>query len=145
MVDDDDFDLVSKRKWHAHLNTNKVWYARSFVRKGVFLPMHRLVMPEDNNKIHIDHINRNGLDNRRVNLRKATISQNLANRGIGPKNTSGYKGVSFSKSITKPWRARIKFGSVHRCVYFKNVVDAALTYDAWAKEAHGEYAGLNFP
>ncbi len=94
----------------------------------------------------VDHINHDGMDNRRANLRPATYSQNLYHR----KNRSGakyskYKGVSWKKHNRK-WEARIGFEKkeIH-LGYFRSEIDAARAYDRAAKKYHGEFASLNFP
>jgi hypothetical protein len=91
----------------------------------------------------VDHVNRNGLDNRRINLRPATVSQNQANRGPLSNNTSGYKGVSWNRGRHK-WSAIIKVaGEVTRLGFFDDPIEAARAYNQAASEAFGEYAYLN--
>lgn len=86
----------------------------------------------------IDHVNGDGLNNKRSNLRLASRSENLSNRGKTIKNTSGYKGVMASSG---KWMAQIK---VHRCVIrlgvFESPEDAARVYDEAARKYHGEFA-----
>jgi hypothetical protein len=90
-----------------------------------------------------DHVNRNGLDNRRINLRPATASQNTANRGRQSNNTSGYKGVVWGKRISK-WIARIQVdGKQTYLGFFDDPVEAAHAYNQAASAAFGEYAELN--
>jgi hypothetical protein len=93
-----------------------------------------------------DHINGDGLDNRRTNLRQATPTQNNANCGIRGHNTSGYKGVSLRPDRGNRWRATIR---IHGLQYFlglfDDVEDAARAYDAAALELFGDFARLNFP
>jgi len=90
----------------------------------------------------IDHINGSGLDNRRANLRPATVAQNAQN-SRRRKNLSGYKGVWFDKHKRK-WRAAIWHNSkrVH-LGYFSSPRQAANAYDEAAKKYHGEFACLN--
>ncbi len=91
----------------------------------------------------IDHVNGNGADNRRANLRIATRSQNGANRGPQKNNTSGYKGVSRDK---QRWQASITvMGVCHRIGGFDTPEEAAVAYDIRAREVFGEYAKLNLP
>lgn len=88
----------------------------------------------------IDHIDGNSLNNRIENLRAATQSQNLCNRGKPKSNTSGYKGVYFDKTKNK-WRAEIqKHGEVHRLGYFNAAEEAGAAYNTAAKELHGEFS-----
>lgn len=92
----------------------------------------------------VDHINGDGLDNRRANLRPATPSQNSANRGPASNNTSGYKGVSLYRR-TGRWRASVGIdGAQHHLGYFTEPIDAARAYDAAALHHFGEFARLNF-
>ncbi len=89
--------------------------------------MHRQILDPDKTE-QIDHINRNGLDNRRGNLRIATPAQNVYNRGLQDNNTSGFMGVVWNQSCKK-WQAQIKVAN--RLKYlgvFINKEDAANAY-----------------
>lgn len=108
------------------------------------IPMHRAIMkmPEG---MFCDHINHNGLDNRKINLRAATRAQNCWNKRkqLG-KYSSTYKGVNRS-CVNKKWVSRIEVKG--RKIYlgaFEDEIDAARAYDRAAKEYHGEFAVLNF-
>lgn len=91
----------------------------------------------------IDHINNNGLDNRKKNLRFATHSQNLANARIRKRQASSYRGVYYSKE-KKKWRVLIGIDySIKFVGYFKTQEEAALAYNKKAKEIFGEFACLN--
>ena len=108
--------------------------------------MHREIIPLPDHLV-ADHINHNGLDNRKANLRPATRAQNNYNRlAIKRKGaTSKYKGVAWKKEYKK-WNAQIYFKG--ECIflgYFKEEKQAAKAYDKAAKEYHGEFASLNFP
>ena len=93
--------------------------------------------------LFIDHINRNGLDNRKNNLRVCSKSQNMMNTLIPKNNTSGYKGVSWSKR-DKKWMAYIKIkNKFNNLGYFNIKEQAALAYNDAAKKYHGEFARLN--
>jgi hypothetical protein len=84
----------------------------------------------------LDHINRDKLDNRIVNLREVTWSQNGQNQTSDPKNTSGYRGVIWEKNRNK-WRARIQVNrKLIHIGYFDTVEDAARAYAAGAAIYH---------
>jgi len=142
MVDDEDFELVSKSKWYC----GNGYAVRE--HKGKMLLLHRFLMglaPGDG--IHVDHINGNPLDNRRVNLRVCSNAENIRNRRKNANSTSGYKGVCLDKRSNgkTPWRARVKNdGKIHHIGYFATAEAAALAYDTAARELHGEFALLNF-
>lgn len=92
----------------------------------------------------VDHIDGNGLNNRRNNMRPATNSQNNANsrQRLG---LSGYRGVARHKP-TGLWQAYIQVGGKRKsCGYYRDVVAAARARDKAARAAHGEFARLNFP
>lgn len=91
----------------------------------------------------IDHINGNGLDNRRCNLRICTQAENVRNNRGRMGMTSQYKGVSKWEG---QWIATItSHGKQVRIGQFATEHEAALAYDAAARELHGEYAHLNLP
>ena len=107
--------------------------------------MHRQIMKAPAGFV-VDHINYNGLDNRKANLRLATLTQNNRHtrRTIHP-GTSKYKGVCWY-SREKRWAVRIHAdGKTIPLGYFKDEIQAAKTYDKAAKTYHGDFAALNFP
>lgn len=91
----------------------------------------------------VDHRNRNGLDNRRRNLRPASASQNQANRAKITNSRWPYKGIRMRNGV---WTAHIgvKQRTIHLGTYETDVL-AALAYDAAAKKHYGKFANLNFP
>ncbi|GAI88609.1 unnamed protein product, partial [marine sediment metagenome] len=104
LIDDKDFLLISEYKWYAN-KIGDTYYAMTHIKKNgkrETLLMHRLILnvPE---KMETDHINHNGLDNRRSNLRLATSQQNNFNRKNIDGSSSQYKGVYWNKSRRK-WR-----------------------------------------
>ncbi len=94
----------------------------------------------------VDHINCDGLDNRRANLRLATRQQNKCNtRPSSTGATSKYKGVFWGKD-RKKWRSRVTFkGKMVDLGSFDSEIEAAKARDAVAKKYHGQFAWLNFP
>ena len=96
-------------------------------------------------KEEIDHRDLNGLNNAWINLREANSSQNNANRGKLITNTSGFKGVSWSKWANK-YKAYIRINNKRKHLgYFKDLIKAAQAYDSAALQYFGEFARLNFP
>lgn len=145
LVDDEDYEWLNQWKWYALVNNRGTFYAvRSEYgpqkRKTIILHRVILIAPVG---MHVDHINGDGLDNRRCNLRLSTNSENLSNRTRTKKNTSGFKGVYWYKS-NKKWTAQI-------CVNFRKIYlgmyddpkEAAHAYDKAAIEHFGEFAKTN--
>ena len=83
-----------------------------------------------------DHIDQDKTNNRIANLRTATRSENKQNVGLQCNNTSGYRGVTWSKQANK-WRAEIKLNRKLRHLgYFTNVADAVTAYAAAVAKLH---------
>ena len=143
LIDDDMYDRVSRFNWIAHKN-GRMYYAESAFQvnlKFVTLSMHRLVMgyPDGN----IDHINHDGLDNRRENLRVCTVAQNGMNRQKNVNGSSKYRGVRYVGKVNR-WRANIKLnGKKINVGSFLTEIEAALAWNKKALELFGEFANLN--
>lgn len=145
IVDDEDFDLVSRFKWAVGTNKSGNYYAVTSQRTPPkFTRMHRLILGLRSIPPWVDHKDGNGLNNRRDNLRIATPTQNSGNRK--PQKTKhghGFKGIFLRR---KKWQASIFHdGRRIRLGMFLTPELAARAYDAKAKEIHGEFARLNFP
>jgi hypothetical protein len=142
VIDDEDYELVAAFNWKY---SNKGYAAKNYQEDGKYktLLMHRLIMsPKDG--VFIDHIDGNPLNNKRSNLREVTNRQNCLNQKITKRNTSGYKGVCWSK-FNKKWAATVRDSNqkqVH-LGYFDNKHDAARMYNFWASDLYGEFARLN--
>jgi len=147
IVDDVDDDLLEGVRWSTLHRNRKRTYAIRWSEAGRVL-LHRLIMSrilgrELKRSEFVDHINGDGLDNRRENLRLATNSQNQANSGIRRNNTTGYKGVSFHKTLGK-WHATIMVkGKKKHLGYFDTPEEAAEAYNDAARKYFGEFAYLN--
>jgi hypothetical protein len=141
IVDDDDYPELSRYKWHAR-NIKGNWYTQRHIGKQTIF-MHRQIT---NFKYKmIDHINHDGLDNRRCNLRPCNHSQNAINSKLAKNNTSNIRGVYWRKDREK-WRVRIMGNGIYFSLgCFSNKKDAGRAYDKKAKELFGEFAVLNFP
>lgn len=141
-VDDQDYDWLIKQRWCAMVCGGK-YYATSASHKPR-VKMHRAIMNAPTG-MFVDHINGDGLDNRRSNLRVCTKAENVRNSGRSRRNTSGYKGVSWEKVCSK-WRADIVFkGRKYTIGFFHDPAEAARAYDRKARELFGPYARLNLP
>lgn len=145
-VDDDDYLKLSKYRWFALDRGNGLWHAcrNSRQRKGEkhTIYMHRQIINAPS-KIIIDHINRNGLDNRKENLRTATKAENA--RNSVSRRGCQFKGIYFHKA-SHLWHARIVVN--RKCIslgYFATPEDAAKAYDNAAIRYFKEFANLNFP
>jgi hypothetical protein len=155
LIDPADYLHLSRYKWRLCRTRGKnTFYAERSIRlpNGRYsrILMHREVLSLSKGElIHaaedcvIDHINGNGLDNRRANLRLATVAQNAWN-SKKRNSRSGYKGVWFAADKGL-WRAAIVYhGRRIHLGYFKNKIAAAKAYDAAARKYYGEFAKPNF-
>lgn len=147
LVDDQDYELVSQYRWHVYEvdrksgRPNGPYAMTTLWENGQYrhLRMHCLIMGFKG----IDHVNHDGLDNQRHNLRQATRTQNNHNQRPQLSAASQYKGVTQPKPGL--WRAHIRIeGRPHRIGDFASEAEAAYAYDAAAREVHGEFACPNF-
>lgn len=139
-VDDEDFEHLSQFKWCAHFDGYN-WYA---IRKVGFkrVSMHRWLLRPLPSFI-IDHIDRDGLNNQRANLRICIHSDNIRNSYRPSITTSGYKGVTWKKS-NKKWCAQIMTDRGKRHIgLFSTAREAALAYDEAARVEFKEFALTN--
>jgi len=166
IVDLADYERLRKHKWRA-ARSNRTFYAvrtdpESTPGRLKLIWMHREVLQaklassphplrgpgaqQRGPSVVADHINHNGLDNRRANLRLATVADNNYHRRKRiSKTRSRYKGVDLVKPTGK-FRARIRAEGRRRYLgAFESETDAARTYDKAAKKHHKEFAVLNFP
>lgn len=146
LVDAEDFEWLSQWKWFYHLHPkDKTGYACT---NGKYIGGKRLPKTRMHNLIfgkRVDHINGNGLDNRRKNLREADTFQQAYNKGVQKhKKTLGCKGVSITRDhngVQKYWIARITVrGERIYLGTFKNHIAASRAYIKAAKKYHGEFA-----
>ena len=147
IVDAQDYHRLRQRKWQVQTGTC-TYYATSTVfikgkRRRIW--MHRCLLNPPQGKV-IDHINGNGLDNRRANLRVCTYAQNCCNRRLPATAASIYRGVTKSRTPDRPWLAsiyvnykKIKIGT------YLSEIEAAKAYDRTARRYRGAFARANFP
>ena len=148
-VDPTDYKRLKGYEWITKKGKNcfhtQRYLARGKGKKDKLVYMHQEILKVPKGMV-VDHINRDGMDNRSANLRPATRSQNLYNcRKRSGTIYSKYKGTHWHK-INKKWHARITFEKkVMHLGYFKSEIEAAKAYDEAAIRYHGEFACLNFP
>ena len=148
IVDDEDFEWLSKFRWCVRVISNGRAYARR--RKYGSGPyrseqMHRVILGLTDPKIIVDHIDGNSLNNQRSNLRICTHAQNCSNRGVDKRSKSGFKGVCWHGQMNK-WRAYIVLNYRQKSLgLYDCPIEAAKAHDRGAIEFHGIFARLNFP
>lgn len=149
LVDDSDFEYLNQFKWHIKKdNKDNTAYAARVINSNGKIYMHREILNAPADK-KADHIDGNGLNNQRINLRLCSSNENSRNARLFKTSTSGYKGVHYvagwkeSSPRKKPWRAEIFYKKNVVLGYFTTPVEAALAYNEAAKKYFGEFARLN--
>jgi hypothetical protein len=145
-VDDEDYGWLIRHSWHVHDSNSQTRYAVARI-KGKMMRMHRVILfhhglLEDG--LLVDHMDGNGLNNQKNNLRACTHAENQWNR-IGPFR-NGYLGVFRSGRKKNPWGAQIMVN--YKQIFLGNFPTkekAAIAYDNGARKYHGKFATLNFP
>lgn len=142
IIDDEDYALVTQYTWFPDIRDSGVVYAKRNVGSSTQY-MHKLIKPELK---FVDHINTNGLDNQKCNLRESTYASNAWNRRK-VSGTSKFKGVSkFNRSYgwTGKWLAciRIDYETIYLGLYTTEE-QAAVAYDLAAIMLFGDFARLN--
>lgn len=153
-VDDEDYARIATNKWFAQQGA-RAWYAKREAKHGRAAPSHMVYMHREIVNAppgsEVDHINGDGLDNRRSNLRVSTRRENARNLRKKPGCASRFKGVARTRGGR--WRAyisdaeRYANGKARQRALgsFDSEIDAARAYDAAARLSFGSFASLNFP
>lgn len=151
LVDDDIFDYINQWRWYVcKPKTSRCFYAvrLDYTNNRKQTWMHRVILNTPANMI-VDHIDHNGLNNQRNNIRNCTRTQN--NRNCLHTGKNKYMGI-FHEKITRPSGKKYEYiiahisinGITKRIGVFPTEEKAALAYDNKAKELFGEFANLNF-
>ena len=140
IVDEADYPRVSSLRW-SHTNG----YACRKEPGNIHQSMHRFILGLTGGD-EVDHVNGDGLDNRRANLRVCSRRDNVRNKSVSSNNKCGYKGVShvpYGKRV-KRWVAKINInGRQKHLGYFSRPDEAAEAYNKAAVELFGRFARLN--
>ena len=147
LVDAADFEWLSQWKWTAHIGRGNHPEAVRMTpmvngARRQMLYMHREILRPGHGLV-VDHINGDSLDNRRTNMRIATLEENARNRRMGRvQKSSGYRGVRFlaSQRGSKQWQVMVGRTFVG---YFRTAEEGALARDDAARRLYGEFAVLN--
>ena len=133
LVDDADYEMLSQYKWQF----NGRYASSTNIEKNKVIQMHRFLMNPADDMV-VDHIDSDGLDNRRENLRICTKAQN----GTNKRTTSKYKGVRKRTNCNR-FEAEIchKYKSYYLGLHLTE--EAAEAYNKKAIELHGEYDKIN--
>lgn len=142
IVDPEDYERLSKYKWRVCIKRHTYYVQRAIKTRGKWtsVMMHRDIIKVGPGMV-VDHINHNGADNRKANLRAAMIEQNAWNRR---RKKDSFTGVSWNKK-NKKWRAAVSHNGISEYIsYFESEIEAAKAYDRAALKHRGEFAVLNF-
>ena len=143
IVDDEDYERAIAYKWHVSAGYKEIKYARTNIKIGrqrTTLSLHRFILQTHEDQ-EVDHINGDGLDNRKSNLRLCTHGQNQQNCRSFKNVKSKYKGVF---PIGDKWTAHIYFNKKLRHLgYYCSENEAAKIYNLFAIKYFGQFARLN--
>src|ERR1700674_2262775 len=151
LVSPQDATLLDNHNWVLQESSSQVAYAKAYTLKSE--RKQATCLHQEIAKIILeigllaDHLNHNGLDNRRGNLRGSTNQENIWHSRLSRENKSGFKGVYFEDFLSsRPWRAAIQVdGRIKNLGRYSTARLAARAYDVAAQEYFGQFAWLNFP
>lgn len=146
LIHEEDYNFISKYTLYVrYVRRQDNFYALTCI-KSKTVPLHRIIIQEDIENKEVDHINMDGLDNRRCNLRIVTRQQNSFNQRKRVNTTSKFRGV-YKRYDTKsnPYRVCITKNNI-TCNFgqYKTELEAALVYDREVVKLFGQFATLNF-
>ena len=151
LVDDEDYEKVTQFQWQAKVDRRKDGTVKCvYAKRGIWRPelkqnetqkLHRFIMGVTDSDVKVDHIDHNGLNCQRNNLRVATGTQNNYNSTKRRNTSSTFKGVYWHEKAGK-WQACAQREYLG---LFTDEIEAARAYDVVAKQLFGEFANLNFP
>jgi len=143
LVDDSDFIELNRFKWYTQRRGKNFYAIRNSLTlngKRKTVRMHIEIMGETPKGVEIDHIDGNGLNNQRKNLRFCSKAQNAMNVGLRLDNRSGFKGVSWDK-VTKKWKTQISIDKIQRYLgVFDTKEEAYEAYCVACLKFHGDFA-----
>lgn len=132
LIDIEDYDKIKHRRWNVDKD-NYVVSSHPLPR----IKLHNLILPHINGVL-IDHIDRNPLNNQKLNLRFCNHSENLANSKLNKNNSSGHKGVYHTNN---KWAAYIQFNNKrYHLGYFDTIEEAVVIRNNKAIQIHGKFA-----
>lgn len=147
LIDDEDYELVSKYKWCAIKSYCGIFYAIANIyknKKRTTLFMHRLIMGINDRKLDIHHADEDGLNNQKNNLKVMTRSQHHMTKNKRKNCSSKFKGVTWYKQ-DKKWQAEIQVNGHKKYLgRFDSEEEAAKTYNIVAQKYFDEFVKLNF-
>lgn len=141
IVDDEDYAILSRHGWHLKEDRSGITCYANAKIGGKKVLMHRLILDAKPGQI-VDHIDGDGLNNQKTNLRLCDAAQNVWNRRLVT-GKSRFIGVSFDTASRK-WEACIRHrGRSFKIGRFADEIEAAIAYDAACQILRGEFAVLN--
>lgn len=141
IVDDEDFDKINQYRWRAVFNRNTWYAATGQTRDQTYWGMHEMILGF--NESQIDHIDGNGLNNQKINLRFATHSQNTQKGKARKDNPQGLRGIYWASNCNK-WRASIQVNHQRLNLgLYKEINDAIKAYNAASLTHFGEHGFQN--
>jgi hypothetical protein len=148
VIDTADYPLVKQHRWYA-VKDGRTYYVKTIIQEengkiNSNFGMHQLLLGPG-----ADHRDRNGVNNRRSNLRAATTEENGGNRRKDKRakgSSSCYKGVTVRPGVAERFEAQIRVD--RKLIYlgrFNSEIEAAQAYDTASRNHFGKFAALNFP